>query len=96
MGHIVLGVIMFRRLLEGMEPVSPEWVLQIEHLIVSHHGEKEFGSPEVPKTPEAMILHIVDLLDSKLGIMYQQLSEDATPGPFTDYVRVLGRSLYRG
>lgn len=95
-GHIVLGVLMFRRLLEGLDEVPRDWALQIEHLIVSHHGEKEFGSPEVPKTPEAMMLHIVDLLDSKLAIMYQQLKEDVTPGPFTDYVRVLGRSLYRG
>ncbi len=95
-GHIVLGVIMFRKLLDGLDEVPADWALQIEHLIVSHHGEKEFGSPELPKTPEAMILHIVDLLDSKLGIIYQQLREDAGPGVFTEYVRVLGRCLYRG
>lgn len=95
-GHIVLGVMMFRRLLEPLRDVPPDWALEIEHLIVSHHGEKEFGSPEIPKTPEAMMLHIVDLLDSKMGIIFQQLKEDATPGAFTDYVRVLGRNLYRG
>jgi 3'-5' exoribonuclease len=95
-GHIVLGVMMFRKLLEPIGDVPPAWALEIEHLIVSHHGEKEFGSPEVPKTPEAMVLHIVDLLDSKLGIILQQLRDDATPGAFTDYVRVLGRTLYRG
>ncbi len=94
-GHIVLGVMMFRRLLETVENVPQEWVLQVEHLIVSHHGEKEFGSPELPKTPEAMVLHIVDLLDSKMGIIYQHLTEDTSSGPFTEYVRVLGRALYR-
>lgn len=95
-GHIVLGVTMFRRLIGTLDDVPADWALQIEHLIVSHHGEKEFGSPELPKTAEAMVLHIVDLLDSKLGIIFQQLKEDTTPGPFTDYVRVLGRVLYRG
>lgn len=95
-GHIVLGVMMFRNLLATVDNVPAEWALQVEHLIVSHHGEKEFGSPEVPKTPEAMVLHLVDLLDSKMGIIFQQLRDDAGSGPFTEYVRVLGRTLYRG
>ena len=67
--------------------------LKIQHLIISHHGEKEFGSPEVPKTPEAFVLYILDLLDSKLKVIESVIKNSETSDIFSDYNRVLDRKL---
>ena len=93
LGHIVISMEMFANLCAQV-PDLPETVrLHIRHLIVSHHGEREYGSPEVPKTREAMALHAIDLLDSKLSIFREaQMGTRAEEG-FTDYVHVIGRRL---
>lgn len=82
MGHIPLGIELvnklWRRLLEGDEsagwltltPANEEVRLHLLHLIGSHHGEYQFGSPVLPKTPEAMVLHHVDNIDAKLEMMF--------------------------
>ncbi len=83
LGHISIGMEMvnrlWRELMEGeeakawltLEPPSEEVRLHLLHLIASHHGELEFGSPVVPKTPEAMALHYLDNLDAKLEMFAQ-------------------------
>jgi 3'-5' exoribonuclease len=68
---------------------------QIEHLIVSHHGHKEFGAPVEPMTIEAMILSAADDLDAKINQVRQALAEDGE-GEFTAYHSRLGRVLWRG
>ena len=80
-GHISMGVELvnrlWQRLKEGAEfsswnPLSPDSDLvrlHLIHLVASHHGEKQFGSPIEPKTPEAMTLHLIDNLDAKLEMM---------------------------
>lgn len=82
MGHIPLGIElvnkMWRRLLESDEsvgwltltPANEEVRLHLLHLIGSHHGEYQFGSPVLPKTPEAYVLHHVDNIDAKLEMMF--------------------------
>ena len=82
MGHIPLGIELvnklWRRLLESddsagwltLTPANEEVRLHLLHLIGSHHGEYQFGSPVLPKTPEAMVLHHVDNIDAKLEMMY--------------------------
>ena len=77
MSHIPLGIELVNRLWrEGMEAHGEDWQglsprsedvrLHLLHLIASHHGTREFGSPVLPKTPEAMLLHFVDNIDAKL------------------------------
>ena len=82
MGHISLGIELvnrlWRRLVESeeaagwltLEPASEEVRLHLLHLIGAHHGEYQFGSPVLPKTPEAIVLHHVDNLDAKLEMMF--------------------------
>jgi 3'-5' exoribonuclease len=82
MGHICLGIELvnrlWRRLIESeeaagwltLEPASEEVRLHLLHLIGAHHGEYQFGSPVLPKTPEAIVLHHVDNLDAKLEMMF--------------------------
>lgn len=95
LGHIVLGWEMVREAARDLEFSDPGLLLQLEHIILSHHGSQEFGSPVPPKTPEALLVYYLDDLDAKLKMMAQHLESDNSPGEFTSYHRVLGRSLYR-
>src|SRR5580704_1211027 len=110
-GHVSMGVELvnrlWQRLKEGAEfsswnlhsPDSDLVRLHLIHLVASHHGEKQFGSPVEPKTPEAMTLHLIDNLDAKLEMMsstYQlgkrlgpDVIERARPLP-TNLVTALG------
>jgi len=94
-GHVTLGTMMVRTATAAI-PDFPDVVrTQIEHLIVSHHGHKEFGAPVEPMTIEAMILSAVDDLDAKINQVRQALAEDGE-GEFTPYHSRLGRVLWRG
>jgi len=94
-GHVTLGTIMVRAAI-GAIPEFPDVLRsQIEHLIVSHHGHKEFGAPVEPMTIEAMILSAADDLDAKINQGRQALAEEGE-GEFTAYHARLGRALWKG
>ncbi len=100
-GHVILAVEMLNdkvaeaERLAG-EPIPAETVLQLKHMLLSHHGEYEYGSPKVPMTLEALALHCLDLLDSKInafGLIFD--ADPNTDSPWTTYQPSLGRKLYR-
>lgn len=93
-GHIVLGNAIFLELKNKIQGFPEELSIKIQHLLISHHGEKEFGSPEVPMIPEAYALHVIDLLDSRIKIMEEAIKNSETGGIFSDYINALGRRLY--
>lgn len=94
-GHVTLGTMMVRAATAAI-PEFPEVLrAQIEHLIVSHHGHKEFGAPVEPMTIEALILSAADDLDAKINQVRQALSEDGE-GEFSAYHSRLGRVFWRG
>ncbi len=100
-GHLVQGVsILERKLVEverlSEEPFPPELAMQLKHMIVSHHGKLEFGSPKVPMTLEAITLHYLDDMDAKLHCFGQLMREDANiDSSWTVYHPQLGRKLYK-
>jgi len=94
LGHLMIGNRIFLELSDKIDGFPEDLRVKIQHMIISHHGEKEFGSPEVPKTPEALALHVIDLLDSKVNIMREAVQASETGGPFTDYLYPLGRRVY--
>jgi 3'-5' exoribonuclease len=96
LGHLVLGWEMVREEARALEFPDPNLLVQLEHIILSHHGSLEFGSPIVPKTREALLVYFLDDLDAKLKMMDQHLQSDAGEGDFTSYHRVLQRGLYKG
>jgi len=69
-GHLVIGAQMFEQWCGGHE-LDATYKLKLVHMILSHHGKREFGSPVVPKFPEALALHFLDNLDSKLQSMFE-------------------------
>jgi len=101
-GHLVMAV----RILEdkvreaerlGGEPIPQETVLRLKHMIVSHHGEYEYGSPKLPMTPEAVALYCLDNLDAKVVCFDQQIREDPNvDSPWTHFHPTLGRKLFKG
>ena len=96
LSHIVIGIMMLDEKLEEIEEFPQDQAVLLRHMIVSHHGTREFGSPEPPKTIEAVLLNYIDEIDSKVnGIRDFMTTEDPNES-WTSYHRLLGRHFYRG
>lgn len=101
-GHIDLGVEMLTEKAARVpdltgEPFPRELLLRLKHMIVSHHGSYEFGSPRLPMTPEAIALTYIDNLDAKLHLFLRDIREDRnmTSG-WTPYNQSIQRRLFKG
>jgi 3'-5' exoribonuclease len=94
LGHLIIGNELFTKLTNQVPGFPEELAIMIRHLIISHHGEREFGSPEIPKTREAYALHVLDLLDSKLKIFDQIIEAADKNQMFSDYIPVLERRIF--
>jgi 3'-5' exoribonuclease len=95
-GHIALGLMLVRETINGISGFPADLRSQVEHLVASHHGTREYGSPVEPKSIEAFILAAVDELDAKINQVRRAIREDATSGEFTSWSKRLGRVLYKG
>jgi 3'-5' exoribonuclease len=102
LGHMVLAITMIDdkvREVERLtgEPYPKQLVTEIKHMVISHHGEYEYGSPKLPMTLEAVALHHLDNLDAKLA-SFTQLMVDCPniESSWTQYHTNLGRKLYKG
>lgn len=96
LGHIALGLILVREAASAVSGFPAELRAQLEHLVLSHHGSRDHGSPVEPKTIEAFILAAVDELDARINQVRRAVIEDAGDGEFTAWNRRLGRVLYKG
>ncbi|MEW6320143.1 MAG: HD domain-containing protein [Acidobacteriota bacterium] len=95
-GHIGLGLILVRETAHGIAGFPAELRGELEHLVVSHHGSREHGSPVEPKTVEAFILATADDLDATINQVRRAIAEDVSGDEFTTWHKRLGRVLYRG
>ena len=93
LGHVVLG----ERLVSGYIAMLPgfpgELALRLSHLLVAHQGETEYGSPERPKTLEALLVHLTDNLDARAE-MYLESTKNVSPGGWSHHENPLHRALY--
>jgi len=89
-GHVVIGRDMLRQSCDGIPDFPADLAIQLEHLVLSHQGRLEYASPVVPRTLEALVLHFIDNLDSKLN----QIRKVRDMGPGFHYVRGLERYVY--
>lgn len=95
LGHIAIGLELLTPHLTREKDLTPELILHYKHLLLSHHGELEFGSPKRPKTLEAFVLHMADNLDAKASTFGTAFSEEEQEeGAWSDYQRMFGRALY--
>lgn len=96
LGHIVIGLKILADKIRDVPDFPPRLRTLLEHLIISHHGELEFGSPKVPSFPEALLLHHLDNMDSKMEAMRLTLHKAAsTEADFTGWVPSLERTILR-
>ena len=96
-GHIVMGVEMINKKIAAIDDFPPQLALELRHIILSHHGEFEFGSPKRPKTLEALVVHYIDDLDAKFNAFQTFMTDSANAdSDWTDYNRFLERFLYKG
>lgn len=96
LGHIVIGLRLLHEKLRQFPDFPPKLQILIEHLIVSHHGELEFGSPKVPLFPEALLLHHLDNLDSKMECVRALVEKDRhVEGCWTGYSNSLDRAILK-
>ncbi|MBQ5960126.1 MAG: HD domain-containing protein [Firmicutes bacterium] len=95
-GHIMIGYSKIHDQIARIEGFPVEKAMLLEHLILAHHGELEYGSPKVPMTKEAMIVHLADNTDAKMEIFLESLAADRSDSEFTEYNRILERNLYKG
>ncbi|NNG02456.1 MAG: HD domain-containing protein [Desulfobacteraceae bacterium] len=96
LSHIVIGVQMVDEKIKSVDGFPVEKANLLKHMIISHHGEREFGSPEPPKTIEAVMLHFIDDIDSKVNSIRDYMTEDETDENWTRYHRLLERHFYKG
>lgn len=102
LGHLVIGVEMLTEKIHVVEQQTdadfPEEIkLRLKHLILSHHGTYEFGSPRLPMTPEAVALHLIDNLDAKVHEFTQAIAADPNAGShWTLFQPRLERKLFKG
>ena len=92
LGHLVGGIINLNRVADRLG-IHGETVTLLEHMLLSHHGESEYGSPKAPMFPEAEALHWIDIMDARMNTM--KGVEDKTPeGAFSEKIFSLDRRVY--
>jgi 3'-5' exoribonuclease len=96
LGHITIGVIMVREKIKAIAGFPEQLAVLVEHMILSHHGSYEFGSPSLPQTREALALHFLDDIDSKMAAARVTIDNAAgSDAAWTDRNPALRRPLVR-
>lgn len=93
LGHITMSVKAIELSASKFGYVGTEEVLLLEHMVLSHHYYPNYGSPKKPNIPEALILHFIDNIDSKMTVLEEALTE-IEPGEFTQPLMVLDKERY--
>ena len=94
-GHLVLGVTMADEKLKLLRDFPKESATRLRHLILSHHGQYDFGSPKEPKFLEAFALHLLDDLDAKINGLNRFMQRDRQEGPWTDFNRMFRKYFFK-
>ena len=100
LGHLVKGVLMIEEKIAQFPKAQRDAfpaVLQdsLLHIIVSHHGMREYGCPVMPATPEAYAVHYMDNLDSKMSLTFSQMQSNEGSSRWTNFVRALDSALFK-
>ncbi len=94
-GHISKSVELIDRFAIKVKDFPIDTKTHLKHIILSHHGEYEYGSPKLPQTTEALLVHHIDLIDSKLNTMELAKKQDRSQGNWTTFIKSLDRSVYK-
>jgi len=96
-GHITMGVRMLEENAETIDGFPPDLLMHLTHIILAHHGQLEYGSPKLPQTIEAMIVHYLDDLDAKIQSITTHLADNrAEDSHWSSFHRLYERYFYQG
>lgn len=95
LGHITLGVTMLERLIREVDGFPPYLQDILSHIIISHHGVEEWGSPKKPMSQEAIIIHYIDNLDAKVMGVKEHMREKMEDDRWTEYHRLYESRFYK-
>jgi len=95
-GHVVLSVTMVEEKLRGLNDFPEAMAIRLKHLILSHHGQYDFGSPKEPKFLEAFALNLIDDLDAKINGLSRFMERDRHEGVWTEFNRMFGKYFLKG
>jgi len=95
LGHITIELQWIQNAISKIDNFPSELRRQLLHILLSHHGKLEFGSPVLPKTPEAILVHYLDDLDGKLEAVFSSMNDDAGTGNWTPFNKSLERPIYK-
>ncbi len=95
LGHVVLSRDIVRDRAKQFGKLPEEFLLHIEHMILAHQGQLEWGTVKVPMTPEAMLLHYADDIDAKFNLVVRTIELDRGDEPFTSRNSIMQRSFYK-
>lgn len=94
-GHLVKGVEMVDRFSYRIKDFPYQLKLHLKHILLSHHGEYAYGSPKIPQTSEAMLVHLIDLMDSKMHTFETIKRTDQNTGHWSNFVKHLDRIVFK-
>jgi len=94
-GHLVKGVEIVDKYSYRIKNFPYSLKLHLKHILLSHHGEYEYGSPKIPQTSEAMLVHLIDLMDSKIASFDIIKKTDQSTGHWSGFVKHLDRIIYK-
>lgn len=93
LGHIIIGTELITESARKIQDFPKKLESLLKHSILSHHGEYEYGSPQLPKTIEAFILHCADNMDAKVKVIEEMIDTDNTAGSWVGYQKMLQRNI---
>ena len=96
LSHIIIAIQLVDEKLKQVDQFPLEKARLLKHMIISHHGTREFGSPEPPKTLEAVLLNYIDEIDSKVNGIREFMAAEVPGAAWTSYHKILGRHFYKG
>ena len=96
LGHIMMGLEMITQKVQELQDIPRDLHLELAHMILSHHGQKEWGSPEIPKTFTAFALFHADLVSARLNQFKLVSTKGAKVDGWTDWDRTLERDIFLG
>jgi 3'-5' exoribonuclease len=94
-GHLVKGLEIVDRFSYKIRNFPHYMKMHLKHILLAHHGEYEYGSPKIPQTSEAYLVHLIDLMDSKMGTFDLIKKMDNNTGHWSGYVKHLDRIVYK-
>lgn len=94
-GHLINGVELLDRFATKIKDFPSVTRMHLKHILVSHHGEYEYGSPKLPQTSEALLVHHIDLIDSKMNSFQAAKLSDRQVGHWTGFVKHLDRIIFK-